>query len=387
MQQKNELLIVPLSILFLSSIVLLFSSSSNFALSKEDGYFEFNEEDYYDPGNYNIKELPSSEDEDKDSQTDSSHENTVTDEKQIRKIITDQTNSSGFNIAIVGDWGCTKNTKKVLEGIQELDPNLVINLGDTSYLGNMDCWLNIVEPIQDKIKSVIGNHEYVSPIIYKQYLDHFGPNEYYSFNYENIHFLMMSTENTYAIGEESDFSNIGETDQYNFVEMDLSHASKNPLIDWIIVVAHRQQYSSWCGTHDACDSINKLRDAYHPIFEQYGVDLLLSGHSHNYQRTYPILYNEVNSSEPIIVDKTSKSEFKLFDVANKNNSGMIQIVAGTGGIDFNRFSSQAKFVAFQQDNEYGFLNINFPDTDTNMLIGKYYSVDRSILDEFTIIKQ
>jgi hypothetical protein len=31
-----------------------------------------------------------------------------------------------------------------------------------------------------------------------------------------------------------------------------------------------------------------LRDAYHPLFQKYGVDLVLSGHNHYYQRTYTL---------------------------------------------------------------------------------------------------
>ena len=68
-------------------------------------------------------------------------------------------------------------------------------------------------------------------------------------------------------------------------------------------MSHRQFYSSLCGEHDSCEPIKKFRDAYHPLFEKYGVDVLFSGHAHNYQRTYPLFYNDVNSSEPIIEER------------------------------------------------------------------------------------
>jgi hypothetical protein len=57
------------------------------------------------------------------------------------------------------------------------------------------------------------------------------------------------------------------------------------------------------------DPIKKLRDAYHPLFQRYGIDILFSGHAHNYQRTYPLFYNDVNSSEPII-EQNAKTEYK-----------------------------------------------------------------------------
>lgn len=96
-------------------------------------------------------------------------------------------------------------------------------------------------------------------------------------------------------------------------------------------MTHRQQYSSLCGNHDSCDLIKKLRDTYHPLFEKYGVDFLLSGHAHNYQRTYPLSYNEINSLQAIINDN-GKTDF----ISAK---GMFQIVVGTGGIDFDRVTN------------------------------------------------
>ena len=119
---------------------------------------------------------------------------------------------------------------------------------------------------------------------------------------------MMDSELSYLPGSKPDFSLLNETEQYQFVQDDLFQASKNPNIKWIIVMIHRQFYSSFCGLHDSCDPIKKLRDTYHPIFERYGVDLIFSGHAHNYERTYPIFYNNLNSSEPIIAEK-SKTEY------------------------------------------------------------------------------
>lgn len=65
-----------------------------------------------------------------------------------------------------------------------------------------------------------------------------------------------------------------------------------------------------------------MRDAYHPLFERYGVDLIFSGHAHNYERTYPLFYNNMNSSEPIIEEK-DKTDYK-------SPKGMFQIIVGTG---------------------------------------------------------
>ncbi len=137
----------------------------------------------------------------------------------------------------------------------------------------------------------------MTPTIFNQYMENFGLSDpYYSFDYKNIHFLMMSSKSTYSVGDEDRFSDVEETEQYEYVDKDLSQASKNPDIKCIIVMTYRQQYSSLCGDHDSCDPIKKLRDTYHPLFEKYGVDILFSGHAHNYQRTYPLSYNKINPS-------------------------------------------------------------------------------------------
>ena len=263
--------------------------------------------------------------------------------------------------------------------IQNQNPDIVFSLGDTSYRNDIDCWEDIFKPISDKMKVIIGNHDVMSPDLLKQQMEAFGLDKsYYSFDYHNnIHFLMMDSESSYLPGAEPDFFLLNETEQYRFVENDLSQASKNPNIKWIIVISHRQFYSSVYGEHDSCDPIKKLRDAYHPIFERYGVDLLFSGHAHNYERTYPLFYNEINSSEPIIAEK-SKTEYS-------SSKGMFQIIVGTGGIDLDPLSNQEPYVVFQQDSSYGFLNVDVIDQG-NVIIGKFYSNDGDVLDEFQIIK-
>ena len=74
-----------------------------------------------------------------------------------------------------------------------------------------------------------------------------------------------------------------------------------PNIDWIVIVHHDQQYASTA--HTLLSRANKWKEAYHPLFDQYDVDLVLQAHQHNYQRTYPIKYNSDTPINPIITDK------------------------------------------------------------------------------------
>jgi hypothetical protein len=83
-----------------------------------------------------------------------------------------------FNFVAVGDWDCTGETEDTVRNILDQDPELVLALGDFSYSGDADCWFDLIEPIVDKTKIVLGNHEDED-----DYLDFFGLKEqYYSFN-------------------------------------------------------------------------------------------------------------------------------------------------------------------------------------------------------------
>ena len=120
-----------------------------------------------------------------------------------------------------------------------------------------------------------------------------------------------------------------------------------------------------------------LRDTYHPLFDQYGVDLVLQGHVHNYQRTYPLKYNPSSHSSPI---KTSSSTSSYTDP-----QGEIFATVGTGGINFHGLSGKSSFVVYQQDSSFGYLDIAITN-DGSTLTGKYYTNGGSVKDQFSISK-
>jgi predicted MPP superfamily phosphohydrolase len=225
-----------------------------------------------------------------------------------------------FNFIAVGDWGCTSNTKKTVTNIVDKNPELVLGLGDYSYKPTADCWLKMVDPIDDKMKIAIGNHDYRGPGEIYQYMDHFGLTEqYYSFNYQNIHFVALSTEVPFNV----------TSAQYQFVNNDLSRAASNPNTEWIVVYFHKQMYTLPSDNH----ALPTLRSTYHPLFEQYGVDLVLQAHNHNYQRTYPIKFNNTDPRHPIETNINTTTYADL-------DGEQIFVTVGTGGVIF--FPSQIK---------------------------------------------
>ena len=266
-----------------------------------------------------------------------------------------------FNIVAVGDWDCTSETEDTVDNIIKQDPELVLALGDFSYSGDADCWLELIEPIADKTKIVMGNHEDED-----DYMDFFGlKNQYYSFNQKNVHFLALSTETSFD----------EDSEQYAFAKQDLEKYSKDPFIDWIIVFYHRYIYGSGSGLEEEKD----FRETYHPLFDKYKVDLALQGHLHVYERTYPITFNNDDGDEPIVQDNNPN----LY----KNPKGTIFLTVGTGGAHDMQLSSLKDFSVEGIAGEFGILNIQI-ESDQTPLIGQFIENGKKqkIADEFKIIK-
>ena len=145
-----------------------------------------------------------------------------------------QTNSTAltlpdFNFAAAGDWGCNSNTNKTIISMQSKNPELVLGLGDYSYKNTARCWLQMIDPIDEKMKIIIGGHDSEPLSLLNQYLSHFNlTKQYYSFDYQNVHFIAMSTELPWT----------KSSAQYKFVKDDLAKAFIDPNIDWIVVIYH-----------------------------------------------------------------------------------------------------------------------------------------------------
>ncbi len=273
-----------------------------------------------------------------------------------------------FHFGSAGDWGCNSNTVDTVNSIKNQNPELVLGLGDYSYQSTADCWLDRVDPIDEKMKITIGNHENsAADEDLNTYLDHFGmTSQYYSFDYQNVHFLSMATEISYSSG----------SSQNLFVKNDLASAAANPNIDWIVVYFHKPMYSS-PNSCSSCSGESNLRDIYHPIFDQYGVDIVLEGHTHDYQRSFPIKFNPNSKSNPIITNN---------NINNYNDpEGQIYAIVGTGGVNFHSLSGQSSFIASQQSTRFGHLNIDIVNNG-NTLIGKFISNAGGTMDQFTINK-
>jgi len=368
---------------FLLSFIMLDYTSILSATDDDDGFFSVVPEDYYSFEDDGGKE--------EESKVASKENNTFNQSPiQASPPTTSTVKKQPFNIAVTADWGCEKDTKETAENIQKKNPELVIAAGDASYHESSECWFDIIKPFKSKMKIAMGDHEYSDTIggvtgVINQYLKPLNLEKtYYSFDMNNVHIAIIDPFIDYGTSSV----------QYQFIENDLKTASNNPNIDWIFVVESTPIYSS-PAQHPGDANI---RDIYHPLFDKYGVDLVLTSDNHNYQRTYPLKYNseDEDSSNPIITDNNQNNYHMINDDDGNNKDGVIYLITGTGGRSLYPIKEQAPFVAKQDDKHFGFLNI---DINGKTLKGTFYANEiqfppyqyvnyhqNNIIDEFTISK-
>jgi hypothetical protein len=72
--------------------------------------------------------------------------------------------------------------------------------------------------------------------------------------------------------------------QTRWLEATLAAAEHDASIDWIVVQMHQDALSSSSGN----GSDKGIREHWLPLFDRYAVDLVLCGHDHDYERSWPV---------------------------------------------------------------------------------------------------
>ena len=147
-------------------------------------------------------------------------------------------------------------------------------------------WFDALKPVLTRcvFMPVQGNHEFLADHYYNQWsLPGMAglPQEYrehgWSFDYGNLHVVGLDSYHLHSM-----------EGQRPWLESDLSAAAADPDIDWIVVMFHHAAYSA--SNHGSTKSVQEL---WVPLLEEHGVDLVLNGHDHNYERTHPIRGDQV----------------------------------------------------------------------------------------------
>lgn len=168
---------------------------------------------------------------------------------------------------------------------------------------------------------------------------------WYSYDWGDAHILVLDTEVTFAPG----------SPQYEFAQADLA-AHQDAA--WRIVAAQRPAYSS-VSAHSSSVAVQQYLV---PLFQQNNVDLVLSGNSHNYERTFP-LTNGVPATD-----------------------GITYVVSGGGGNGHNLFTTNPApaWSAFRDDTHYEYVKVNV--SPTTLKLEAIDAATNSVLDSATLAK-
>ena len=196
--------------------------------------------------------------------------------------------NSCFTFAVIGDSGHGgKNQLAMAALLEHLEPDLVLHTGDVVYPSGEDRHYDprFFTPYRELIKETpvfptLGNHDVQrgngTAYLKNVYLPSNNPQDterYYSFDWGNAHFTSLDSELYY----EDSGGNLDE--QRAWLESDLAE-TRQP---WKIVFLHRPLYSS---SEHGSDKM--IREDLEPIFSRCKVNMVFSGHDHDYERTIPM---------------------------------------------------------------------------------------------------
>jgi acid phosphatase type 7 len=186
-----------------------------------------------------------------------------------------------FTFIAYGDnrsgWGSRQIHESLLAHMEKENAAFVLHTGDLVFRGEKEShWELFFRQVQRIFAAIpfqpsIGNHDYSKDNNYGKYFG-FGPGgaSYYYFSYGKAQFIALDTARNFAPG----------SPQYVFLENRLKQIKgASP----IVIFFHHPAYS-W-SKHN---SDPRVLAYMVPLFEKYGVDLVLTGHDHNYQRVGPI---------------------------------------------------------------------------------------------------
>jgi len=296
-----------------------------------------------------------------------------------------------ITMAVVADMGaectqkeCANPTIVALAKAAEAGAfHTILHSGDIAYAdgtqGVWDDYMNQIEPIVSRVPYMVavGNHERhynFSAFRHRFNMPNFANTEslWWSHDFGPVHVVAFSTEHQLN-GTAGHFP--GKTPsgtQLDFLNADLAKANANRAnVPWIVMLAHKPIY---CSTRDYFDCMIGGRDRIGPIVEpllkKHKVDLMIAGHLHNYERTYPVTDNGTTVSKSYI-----------------NPVATVHSVAGNAGCDeqlTHTFDPKPEWCAIQVA-ELGYVQLDFLSA-SHMKWQMIGSKDGSVLDSFEIVR-
>ena len=145
---------------------------------------------------------------------------------------------------------------------------------------------------------------------------------WYSFTAGSVRVISLANDDiVYQDGGNSYVRGYSGGAQKKWLQAQLASARRDRSIDWIVICMHQVAISS-------ADNFNgadlAIRQEWLPLFDEYGVDLVLCGHEHHYERTHPIRGAQPNAVLTPIPVATAT------DVID-TTKGTVHMIVGGGG--------------------------------------------------------
>lgn len=343
-------------------------------------------------------------------------------------------NNVPFRTWAIGDFGkSNEKQRKVHEAYTAYDTlgtDLWLWLGDNAYqdgteqeyidkvFDSVNGYRNIMKGLP--FQPCPGNHDYnsISPITsptpplthtgpYYNFVDVYDSAQvggvatnhelFYSFDYSNAHFISLNSELGSLFNNSNDWTGVRfgggfvSSPLTDWLRADLDSNDKQ----WTIIYLHQPPYTD--GSHESGTwyevYMKAIRENFAPIWESYGVDLVICGHTHVYERSYLVkgAYGDVEDITPFNIlqqrsgDDAVGQAYQKFTTGANPNEGTVYVNNGNSGSSEGDtgFEHPLMYSEFGCDTCCGSFVL---DINGNKLEGRHidmYGVER---DHFTIYK-
>lgn len=254
-------------------------------------------------------------------------------------------NAGSWTFSVLGDYGTgSRQQAAVAQNILGTKPELLLTVGDNVYQAGLEHeYRKKFDPphLSGKVHAEIpmypslGNHDtYITTKPYHRRFPHLENARYYSFERGGVHFAALDTNETLAPG----------SPQHEWLNTTLQQARDG----WKVLYMHHPMLSS---ASDRSEKL-KIREYLGPLLAQHGVDLVLAGHDHNYERARPL-----------------------------NDQGTLFVRSGNGGKGNSGFDFAQPGWSDYRETGYGHLDV---EVSNDQLVGRYMRSDGSIGDTWTV---
>ncbi len=206
-------------------------------------------------------------------------------------------NDNGFQTGSLAQYQryLSDNSIDAADAMLLLGDNAYTNGTETEYINNFFTPFGSSILRNHKLYPAPGNHDYYGTSTTSRsgaYYQNFtmptnaeiggvasGTEAFYSYDIGDVHFLSLD-----SYGEESGATKLYDTlgAQVTWIKADLAANTKK----WVVAYWHHPPYTKGSHDSDTETDLRDIRENFIRILERNGVDMILCGHSHDYERSY-----------------------------------------------------------------------------------------------------